>query len=412
MELKRKDILKNVLIPCIIILLYITYIQFLKYDNDAVLFFIFFISFIEIMFLEEYIPNNLKKFLIILFLIKSIISYIIMVKIISPFPDSFLYLDNLEMLREVDSISYNKVTAMVGSLHVGYEYLMVFIDWFFKSMYSHYLTNIFISNISLIYLYKLIKRKFSSDIAFITTILTGLSMTFNIFTVNILKDPMVLFLTILSIYLCDLFFHKEENKRLNFIMFIIFTTILTLTRIYTGFSVFIIFILELIVNQKTQNKGKNSMLIKLLIFFSIILIFIIMKPYVGMLIRSFKKYFKLSSLFYGAKGIFRMFFSPLPWNMLNRIDIYSPVIIDSTLLLLSSFALIKYVIKCFEYEDLFKNTYMYLVIIITHGVVLGISYDGSSIRQRIAVFPFIILIYLLGIFYKSNLFNKVDTGGN
>lgn len=45
--------------------------------------------------------------------------------------------------------------------------------------------------------------------------------------------------------------------------------------------------------------------------------------------------------------------------------------------------------------------YLYLIPIIIHALALGIAYEGGSTRQRIGVYCFIILIFVVGLFINQ-----------
>jgi hypothetical protein len=100
-------------------------------------------------------------------------------------------------------------------------------------------------------------------------------------------------------------------------------------------------------------------------------------------------------------GTITMFFSPLPWNVIGINDVYSVTGIDSILLIGFSFSLILFAIKFIKYRNMRKITYVYIIPIIIHAAILGTTYTEGSTRQRIPIFLFMILIYILGIFYRE-----------
>lgn len=330
----------------------------------------------------------------ITFILRSIYSYLIYQSIVSPFPDSFGYLYGLKQMYQADDVSINTVSNIAQSLQFAYLYLMYWTFKVFHSTYSLYLANIFLFSVSLLLFYRSIINDFGEKVAIGTVFVSLLSMNLFLFTSNILKDSLVLFLSTLALFL--------YKRKKNFILLTIVIAALFTARIYTGMAFVLAFFIDTLVNEWKVMKVYK----KIGAVFSIPIIILIVisgrftSNYVNVL-QSFVSGTQIVDVFVKSPiAVFKMFFSPLPWNVSEVNYPYTITLFDSCFTVLFGFSLIMFFIKWCKYKQLRRKMHLYILPIWIHAYALGVTYDGDSTRQRIAVFFFIILIYFIGMFYK------------
>lgn len=314
--------------------------------------------------------------------------------IVSPFPDSFAYLKYLQQMMDNDLTTYTEVTGLLGSINVLYPYMNYIVYKIFGDYFALYCTNILISTISIVLLYKVIKIDFSKNVALSTTVFLLVSSNIGLFTSSLLKDALVLFLTVVAIYL------YKTNR--SFLLVFLVIILLTVTRIYAGVSVISAIFFDVMWFQRKQVEKKRKLRF---IFVTLIGLCI------AMLMASASRYVTITLEFAGASSILsiiktvpiaiaKMFFSPFFWNMLNEQSAYTILITDAIMFMSGSFAILSFMAKMVKDRELRKKMYFYLVPLFIYAIALGSAFNGDSARQRIGVFFVIVLVYTVGLFYK------------
>lgn len=370
-------------------------------SNEIFTFMFFFVFLSLILLCNKKIPISISLIILAGFLIKAIYSYYLHRTIVSPFPDSFTYLSNLEQIKMSD-LSIDSVLSISGTLQFGYNYFMYFIVLVFKTNYSLYLANIALFSLTCLMFYKIINSDFSQKIALVSTIMFLCSSNMFLFTSNILKDSLVVFLMMLSLYLYKLSKYK--------VLSIIPILLLFIVRIYAGGSIALAIVFDMLL------LGKYSLRKKTLgIGIMAITTFIVIR---GFSLSSY--YLTIISIFFSGSGLFQLisstvmgmfkfYFAPLPWNLISNPDEYLITITDSFLALIFSFTLVLFVLKLLRYKELRRLMWIYLIPIIVHGVALGIQYGGDSARQRIGIYGFVILTFVVGLFYKNKKLSNTQS---
>lgn len=371
-----------------------------------------FISFLTLLLLILFIstsstdqfPLGLAFLVVLSFMVRSLYSYWTFNSMVSPFPDSFEYLVKLDDFKLMSNYSISYAMSAASSLHFSYIYLLYITDKLFSSTYSLLLVNVFLFCVSIPLLYRVVVKDFGKKIATFTIVLILLSSNLLIFTSNILKDGLVFFLTALCLYL----YKKNKGSKVLFLLFVFSTLLLIATRIYAGFSILVAIGFDYLINRWKYVRKRNKIL--MFIFTPIIL-------GVTLFIPTFNRYIDLSIRFLTSHSItdyltdipiaiFKMIFSPLPWNMLDDIEHYTLTVTDSIFTLVFSLALVLFMAKWLKYKELRSKTYLYLLPILVHATALGLAYDGNSTRQRVSVIFCIVLLYVIGMFYKPKPKNK------
>lgn len=350
--------------------------------------------------------NDIPIFLVCLilfqFLIKSIYSYNLYTTIVSPFPDTFKYLSGLDVMEQ-SRLDIESVFGIAQSLQFGYYYLIFVIYKLFGTIYSLYLVNIFLFSISVILFFKIIKSDFSLLIAKCSTVALLLSSNMLLFTSNILKDALVVFLIMTCFYI----YKVRENRK--FTLFVCILLLFTV-RIYAGASVVAAILIDYFVYNWSKISFKKKFISVSLLTLMFFLLFRF--PIVGVYFELIKIFFTGTSLvdllLNPFVAIIKMFFAPLPWNLLMNPNIYLITIFDSLMFLMFSFGVVLFIVKILKFKELRKRMFFYLIPICIHAVALGIQYDGDSTRQRVGVLALIILVYVVGILYKNKSINKRD----
>lgn len=417
----KKDNLFKMNTYLIITIFIFTSINYFLYNNsisNMLIFSIFLLLNLILLSFMNYKNKIINILFMISFFIKSIYAYNLFINGHFPFNDSLTYLTHLDAMKYGNGIkSFGDVYNVAQSLHVGYHYFIFIIDLIFKNKYALYMSNIIMFQASVVLFLNYLKdKKLNKQIINITICFSLISFNMVIFTSNILKDSLVLFMTILSIYLYNKYTIKKEKKYI--LGLTVSLVILFITRIYTGVALTLAIIVDYILNYNTFKKNIYNIKFNkkfILISSSIIISVVILIKYTGIWMYIDAIRISLESSFTNIpllvigtiKELVRTFISPLPWNALDKIDVYSITAIDSTLAIVFGFTLLMFIVKFLKFKELRKLTYIYIIPIFIQASILGITYNEGSVRQRIAIFLFIPLLYCIGYFYN---YNKPDKG--
>lgn len=394
----------TVSVTLISIALLLTLSQLLKINVVSELItFVFFIAFL-LFFLYLFgksknypVPISILIILLISFIFRSYYSYNVYTTIISPFNDSFGYLDNLNKLLNIEGLNFSIVEEAVGTSHFLYYYVLYFTYKIFNNYFSLYLINILLFCLSMLFLYRIAAKDFGGKIAYITVLISLFSANFLLFTSNILKDSLVLFLSILVVYI-----YKFGNRKTMPLLMII-SGLLILTRIYAGFSIITAITIDVMINRKvfksraTKIASFTTLIITLFVLFN----YTFLSRYLE-LAKDFMNQYSLSQILgILPKSLFDFFFEPYPWAIFSgEYTVYSVLQIDSAFAIIFSFALVMFTFKFLVHKDLRSKMYFYLIPIIFHATVLGLAYGGGA-RQRIGAYAFVIMIFVIGALYKT-----------
>lgn len=364
-------------------------INILGYHDISSIFF-----FVTLFFLILDLSNMepfLKCFMVLNFVFSFLYSYYMYNNSIINFPDTFGYLSILSKMLNSSNNTLTNVMSYAGSLHIGYEYLNYFVFKIFKSEFSLYLVNILMSKISIIFFYYHLRKRYKRNITILTTILLLMSMQLFVFTTHLLKDSLVLFLSMTSLYIYEKYI--EDKKNIYIIALIIFLSFLIMTRIYSGVGLSLGILIDYLVSNN-KRFGK----IKVFCFILLIIALIIISPlnaHINMGIK-FLSSINLSIGFLTKilKSIISFFLSPFFWNMTKELTIYTPIILDSMFFLICSPLILISLYKFIKNKNYRKIMYIYFIPIVLHIFALGTQYGTGAIRQRIAVYPFIVFLYV------------------
>jgi len=373
-------------------------------NKDFVSFLTFFILLICILwyFSKKDICNRWILYgIFFTFIVRSFYAYNIYTTEISPFPDSFKYLNGLQQMQQANNFSVEVISNIAQSLQFAYYYLIFGTYSIFHTIYSLYLVNIFLFSISLILFYQIIVNDFGKKVAIAATSIALLSTNLFLFTSNILKDSLVLFLTMLCLYL-----YKKKN---SWILLTVGIMALFTARIYTGLALVVAIFIDILLN-----KWKYLKLYQKVWF----LMIVVTASFLVTISNFSSNYLYLLQVFINSNGIgtmilksplavLKMFFAPLPWNVSKVEYPYTITVIDSCFTMVFSFTIVLFFIKWCKDKELRRKMYLYIIPIWIHALALGVTYDGDSTRQRIAVFFSIILMYAIGVFYKSKNKNAI-----
>src|SRR5690606_18046780 len=166
------------------------------------------------------------------------------------FPDSYNYIRILNELVKLDTFDFQLVTETAQTLHVGFYYIYLFIYKLFGTELSILLTNTLFTTLSAILVYKILRERFTHKIAFITFILFNLSANMFLFGSFILKDPIVMFLIALSLFL-----YLNKNRMFSAILVALF---LTSVRIYAGGAIILAIVCDYLIFSSISKRKKIS----------------------------------------------------------------------------------------------------------------------------------------------------------
>ncbi|CAH0211633.1 glycosyltransferase family 39 protein [Peribacillus sp. Bi134] len=348
---------------------------------------------------EQPVPKTILFLIFFGFILRSYYAYTLYTSMFSPFPDSFRYISNLKDLVTVGNLDFYTMESVTGTSQFFYYYLLYFAKYIFETNFSLYLVNIFLFSLSALLFYRIIYSEFGKRISYVSTILVILSANFLLFTSNILKDSLVLFLMILIFHI-----YKFGNKK-HILLITLLIGCLILTRIYAGFSVLAAISFDVIFNRIHFKNVLNKVISTLFLIAVVVIVFnfTFLSNYLTLSQEFLSNQSLLGSILTIPYGLINMFFAPFPWGVFSgEKTTYSYVQIDSGFALLFSFTLLMFAYKFIKFKSLRKKMYLYLIPIIIHALALGIAYEGGSTRQRIGVYCFIILIFVVGLFYKPN----------
>ena len=309
------------------------------------------------------------------------------------FPDSHEYIKILNDIIGMDTYDFQLITGAAQTLHVGFYYVYLVIYQVFDNALAILLTNTLFTTLSAILFYKIFKFRFNHKIAFMVFVLFSLSANIFIFGSFILKDPIVMFLIALSLYL-------YLNKNRMFFALLISLFLITV-RIYSGFAIIAAIIIDYLIFSNLSRKRKLIAFFALFLFLTIIFNLPISQGYLGLSTSFLSDMSIFNAILIIPSTLLKFFFSPLPWNIFNNADVYRYLIIDSITMLLLSFSLIVFIFKWFKFKELRRKYYIFLILILVHAFALGVEYGGDSTRQRSGIFVFLLLTFILGIFYKE-----------
>jgi hypothetical protein len=356
-------------------------------------FFAFLIILIGVVYkLKDKPPAVITYLVFIGFVIKSIYAYYVFKTIISPFPDSFNYISNLDEMNYSD-LSINSVSQISGTLQFGYYYLMYSVMMVFKTAYALYLANIFMFSLSGVMFYKLLKTDFGEGIAKVSAVVFLCSMNMLLFTSNILKDSLVLFLVMLSLFI----YKQYKFKALVILPLIILFTV----RIYAGASVAVAIIFDFIILGRLSLRSKIFGSLFTVIAVGVLNAFSFTDNYTRLIKSFITGSNPLELIVNPAISLFKFYFAPLFWNLIADPGVYLITFVDSLLAFICSFAVLLFIIKFIRSKELRSKMWIYLIPILIHALALGVQYGGDSTRQRIGVYGFIILTFVVGMFYKQ-----------
>ncbi|SEI92104.1 Dolichyl-phosphate-mannose-protein mannosyltransferase [Bhargavaea ginsengi] len=400
---KQKLLISSFIILIIAFLLSLIFILRDLIPREIIAFgslFLFFIGIVTLFtrYIDKPVPMSIGIILIFGFVFRSIYSFNLYNTITSPFPDSFKYLENLETLLIMGNPSFTSVESIVGTSQFFYYFIMYYTYSIFNTNYALYIVNILFFSVSMLFLYQVILKDFGKKIAYWTTVASIFSMTFFTFTSTILKDS-----TVLLLAMSIAFIYKTCSKK-YYIFLILLLPLLFTTRIYAGASMLLAILVDILLN---KTKGLN-ILFRMIPIIGIILVLLLAFNYT--FLQSYldlgADFLTSNSILEGIIGIplafINLTFTPVPWGVFtNQHSAYSLIQIDTFFTLLFSFSLILFVVKVLKNEELRRKIHFYILPILVHAYVLGTAY-GGGVRQKIAVYSFIILLYVIGLLYKKS----------
>lgn len=337
---------------------------------------------------------ELKFILLFSYIFRLMYSYYIYSNDLIRFPDTIGYMNTLDTMIKNEPISYSKVVKYAGTLHVSYHYLNYFLYKMFNTKYALYLGNIFLFFFSILFLHNHLKIKFNSDIAELMILMLTLNTSLYIYTSNILKDSLVLFLCMFSIYSYDRY--KRDRKKFFFILLVVGLILLTMSRIYSGVGLILGILIDILMFKKEVINKKNIGVVIVVIVLT--MMFTPLKNYFSMGFKFIKRIeISMYTILNFFKAIIAFLFSPFFWNVTKEYTVYSLMTIDSIILLAFSPLLLFFFFSFIRNKEYRRNTYIYIIPILVHILALATAYGTGGHRQKIAVYPFIILFYILGI---------------
>lgn len=337
------------------------------------------------------VPNEIKGASMVLFVIKSLIVYFLVINNMAyPFSDSYNYIDNLETITNRGYYSFSQISSFVGSLHIGFYYFFLIPYSLMPHEITVMLINTLLITVSSILFYSTVVGFFSKKIAVFSFLAFGLSANVFIFGSFILKDALVVFLLSSSVYL-----YTRKRKT---ILAIMIASLLITVRIYSGFSVIIAIVLDLILFS-SLTKVKKILSVTAL---SAVLFYAMNHTVLSYYYAMASGFVANISLLDIAKTLpttlLKFFVSPLPWNVSSGEDIYSWLIFDSVIALMAFPFILVFLLKFLRDKEVFRNFFPYMIIIFIHAFALGIQYGGDSARQRSGILMFLILALFIGMF--------------
>lgn len=353
------------------------------------------------------IGRRLKIFTVIVFSLKVLTIFVYSTSYdVVIFPDSFNYIYNLNTIIYSNDFSMTNISNIAGTLHVGHYYLMLLPYWILGTSLSIIYTNTLISTVSLLLFYRVFEAEFGRKTALFTFIFCSFSLNMLLFGGAILKEPLVLFLSSLIIYLVKV---RKAPLYISVLLSIVLITV----RIYAGFA----FLLAILFDAAFNTKKRSNKVLK---FFSFISVFFVISGVMSLPMAS--SYLDLSmnyttnllnprTILNAFESILKFYFAPLPWNLISDFNAYSILMFDSVAFMLLSFSLLLFIAKLLQDRTLRSKLTFFIIPIIVHALVLGHTYGGDSTRQRSGIFVFLVLTIAIGLFYKKTKDQESEPGG-
>lgn len=341
------------------------------------------------------LPNQVgvRLFAIAIYWVKlSVIFFLYSSSNVMIFPDSITYVSQLDALIASGKYDFSSVTQMTGTLHVGFHYLLVPIYKLFGNTASIMFFNALLVSIASVLLHSLVRTRFSSRAAVGTFILFSISTNMFLFGSFILRDGLIVFLTILSLYI-RICYNKMALP-------ILISLLLVSVRIYSGIGLFVALLVDFLLHREMGGKKRIWLISLSLISAFILTLSPVSQTYLGAGTRFLTGVAPLQILAILPVTLAKFFFSPLPWNVTNSENVYQSLAFDSIAISLLSFGLVLFIVKFLQSKQLRLKSYLFLVPIMVHALALGIEYDGDSDRQRSGIFAFLIMFLFVGIFHR------------
>lgn len=368
-------------------------VKILGYQDISSIFFFAMLFFLIIYLID--IHFLLKCLMILNFILSVVFAYYMHRNNIINFPDTIGYFNVLHKMIGSNSNNLKNVINYAGTLQVGYHYLNYFVFKVFDSKFALYLVNIVMSCISIFFFYYHLKKRYKLRVAIITTALLTISMYLLIFTSHILKDSLVLFLAMTSLHIYDKYIDERKIKQI--FVLIIFLCLLIMTRIYTGVGFALGILVDFFVlNNKRLNKVK--FLISTVMITGLVLISPI-NAHINMGWRFVNRIdFSNQFIINIIKSVITLFLSPFFWNMTKEFTIYMPIVLESIFFLIFSPLLLISLYKFIIYKNYRRIMYLYFIPIAVHILALGIQYGKVPVRQKIAIYPFVVFLYVFELY--------------
>ncbi|MGI6165854.1 MAG: hypothetical protein ACOYEN_07710, partial [Limnochordia bacterium] len=166
------------------------------------------------------------------------------------FPDTYGYFQTVRAMLQADSLSFLTVVTYSGTLHVGYYYVAYLALRIFKTDLALYLLNIFLFFLSTLILSDYLEQEFGKGMAKAITVFINLSPFMFLFTSDVLKDSLVLFLAVSSLWAYRRY--QCTHWRRYIVSMLMFLSLLTLTRIYSGVGLAVGIMVDFLANRDTK----------------------------------------------------------------------------------------------------------------------------------------------------------------
>lgn len=398
---------------CILILTVFTSIVVSMYINVELGSFLFITSSIIIPISLWNVSPRLKSILYVSLTIRVL--YIVYIYSLDSylFRDTQHYINMLDSMLSSKSVDFITVSNITGTIQFTYYYLIYYVYKLFPLHVMLNFANVLLFVIGTMFLEKFIRTRIDARTASITTVLIILSPTLFLFTSNILKDSLVFFLTMFALFTYGLMITSKGKfyRILFFILTMINISLLVMSRIYSGIGLLLgmAFDFIFVVNKEGEYINKKFL-------FSFVGVILLIVPflannvrYISMGIDFFKNSkFSFDMLVNTIKTMVSFAISPLPWNVVNNYDQYYLVVFDAIFLIVFSPLLISLIYEFIINRQFRLKLILYLIPIIINALALAMSYEHAPVRQKISVYPFILLIYSLSyIIHKEKKEKKI-----
>ncbi len=376
------------LISCLLLLMFQAHGY---YDLGATVFFLLLV-YVSLVRFEASL--KLKCLLYISVISKLVYAFYLYSNSIILFPDTIGYFRIIDTMFNSDSLSLRSVIRYAGTLHVGYHYVALLVFKAFKTYFAIYMLSIYLFLLSVLMLKTHFTWEFGTSVGTSVFVFLCFSGFMFVFMSNVLKDPLVLFLSSFVLFMYSKF--NKNNNALTFILILLGLVHLTLTRIYSGVALALAILVDIIISREIKISTTQTLFIIIAVLS--VFLFTPLRAHFDMGIR-FVKGISLSpsTLLTIMKSTISFFLSPFFWNMTSELTIYTPLLLDSIFFLVFSPLLINFFIHVIFKKSFRRRLYIYLIPIVTHILTLGIAYETGAVRQRIAVYPMVFIFYVLGL---------------